>query len=48
MAAGSASEVTVALRIAMAKKYISAAEAAAIDAPLDRVRAMLWRLAPPR
>jgi four helix bundle protein len=48
MAAGSASEVTVALRIAQAKKYISAAEAAEVDAPLDRVRAMLWRLAPPR
>jgi hypothetical protein len=47
MAVGSASEVTVALRIALAKKYISAA-AAAVDAPLDRVRAMLWRLAPPR
>ena len=48
IAAGSASEVTVGLRIALAKKYISAAEAADVDAPLDRVRAMLWRLAPPR
>jgi four helix bundle protein len=48
IAAGSASEVTVGLRIALAKKYISAAEAAEVDAPLDRVRAMLWRLAPPR
>lgn len=44
MAAGSASEVTVALRIAVAKRYITAAEAAEVDAVLDRVRAMLYRL----
>ena len=44
MAAGSASEVTVALRIAVAKRYITAAEHAAVDEPLDRVRAMLYRL----
>jgi hypothetical protein len=44
MAAGSASEVTVALRIAVAKGYISGAEAAEVDAVLDRVRAMLYRL----
>ena len=44
MAAGSASEVTVALRIAVAKRYITAAEAAEVDAALDRVRAMLYRL----
>jgi four helix bundle protein len=44
MAAGSASEVTVALRIAVAKGYITAAEAAEVDAVLDRVRAMLYRL----
>jgi four helix bundle protein len=44
MAAGSASEVTVALRIAVAKHYVTAAEAAEVDAVLDRVRAMLYRL----
>ena len=44
MAAGSASEVTVALRIAVAKRYVSAAELAELDATLDRVRAMLYRL----
>ena len=42
--AGSASEVTVALRIAVAKRYITTAEHAAVDEPLDRVRAMLYRL----
>jgi four helix bundle protein len=44
MAAGSASEVTVALRIAVAKRYITEAEATEVDAVLDRVRAMLYRL----
>jgi four helix bundle protein len=44
MAAGSASEVTVALRIAVAKHYITAAEVAEVDAVLDRIRAMLYRL----
>src|SRR5688500_13806362 len=44
MAAGSAGEVTTALRIAMVKRYISRDEYAAVDAPLDRVRAMLYRL----
>ncbi len=44
MTKGSASEVTVALRIAVAKGYITAAEAAEVDAVLDRVRAMLYRL----
>jgi four helix bundle protein len=44
IAAGSASEVTVALRIAVAKGYITAAETAHVDAALDRVRAMLYRL----
>jgi len=43
-AAGSAAELTTALRIARARGIISAAEYAAIDAPLDRVRAMLWKL----
>ena len=44
MAAGSASEVTTALRIAVAKRYISPAEFAETDAVLDRIRAMLYRL----
>ena len=43
-AAGSASELTTALRIARARGYITPDEHAAIDAALDRVRAMLWRL----
>src|SRR5512147_3134876 len=43
-AAGSASELTTALRIARARGYITAADFAAVDAALDRVRAMLWRL----
>lgn len=44
MAAGSASEVTVALRIAIAKQYVTAHEVASVDESLDRVRAMLYRL----
>jgi four helix bundle protein len=44
MAAGSASEVTVALRIAVAKRYVAAAELAEVEALLDRIRAMLYRL----
>ena len=44
MAAGSASEVTVALRIAVAKRYVTTAEIAELDAVLDRIRAMLYRL----
>jgi four helix bundle protein len=43
-AAGSADELTSALRIARASRYITPAEHAAIEVPLDRVRAMLWRL----
>jgi four helix bundle protein len=43
-AAGSASELTTALRIASARGYITPTEFAAVDATLDRVRAMLWRL----
>lgn len=43
-AAGSASELTTALRIARARGYISPADFAAIDVALDRVRAMLWKL----
>ena len=45
MADGSASEVTTALRIAVAKRYITAEQFAAVDVLLDRVRAMLYRLA---
>ena len=44
MAAGSASEVTVALRIAVAKRYVATAEIAELEAVLDRLRAMLYRL----
>ncbi|MEZ4358995.1 MAG: four helix bundle protein [Kofleriaceae bacterium] len=43
-AAGSASELTTALRIAQLRGYITAADFATVDATLDRVRAMLWRL----
>jgi four helix bundle protein len=43
-AAGSASELTTALRIALARGYITPADFAAVDVVLDRVRAMLWRL----
>jgi hypothetical protein len=35
---------TTALRIARARGYITPADFAAVDAVLDRVRAMLWRL----
>ena len=44
MAAGSASEVTTALRIAVLRRYITRDDFAAVDADLDRVRAMLFRL----
>jgi four helix bundle protein len=43
-AAGSASELTTALRIAKVRGYITAQDHAGVDAMLDRVRAMLWRL----
>ncbi len=43
-AAGSASELTTALRIAKARGYITPTDYAAVDVVLDRVRAMLWRL----
>ncbi len=43
-AAGSASELTTALRIARARGYIPPADFAAVDEVLDRVRGMLWRL----
>jgi four helix bundle protein len=44
MAAGSASEITVALRIALSKQYITATDVAHVEELLDRVRAMLWKL----
>ncbi len=44
MAAGSAGELTTALRIAVAKGYVSKDDAARVDEPLDRVRAMLYRM----
>ena len=43
-AAGSAAELTTALRIAKARRYADADAITAVEAPLDRVRAMLWRL----
>ena len=43
-AAGSAGELTAALRIARARGYITPAQHAAVDAPLDRVRAITWTL----
>jgi four helix bundle protein len=44
IASGSAAELTTALRIAKARGYITPQDYAAVDEPLDRVRAMLWRL----
>ncbi len=43
-AAGSASELTTALLIAQARGIITAGDFAAVDEPLDHVRAILWRL----
>jgi len=43
-AAGSAAELTTALRIARARGYVSAGDIATVEQLLDRVRAMLWRL----
>ena len=43
-AAGSASELTTGLRIAKARRYITPEDFAAVETPLDRVRAMLYRL----
>ena len=43
-AAGSAQELTTALRQARARRCITPEEYAHIDELLDRVRAMLWRL----
>jgi four helix bundle protein len=44
---GSARELTAALRIAAPAATFTAAELAAVDEPLDHVRAILWRLARP-
>ena len=43
-AAGSARELTTALRIAKGHRYITQGDYDHIDEALDRVRAMLWRL----
>ncbi len=43
-AAGSAAELTTALLIAKARGIITPTEHAELDASLDRVRAMLWKL----
>jgi four helix bundle protein len=43
-AAGSAAELTTALRIARARGYITPVDHAAVEAVLDRVRGILWRL----
>jgi len=43
-AAGSAGELTTALRIAVSRRYITPADFAHVDEALDRVRAMLWKL----
>jgi four helix bundle protein len=43
-AAGSAAELTTALRIARARGYITQEDYAAVDAHLDRVRAIAWQL----
>ncbi len=44
MAAGSASELTTALRIARLRRYIDDADFASVDEPLDHVRAILYCL----
>ncbi len=44
MAAGSTSGLTVALRIALAKGYVAAAEIVELDAALDRLRGLLYGL----
>ena len=41
---GSAREVTVALRVAVIKRYVTRDELAGVDPLLDRVRAMTYRL----
>ena len=44
IAAGSAGELTTALRIALGRKLISVAQFGAAEATLDQLRAILWRL----
>ena len=44
VAAGSAAEVTAALDVALAWHHVTPAQRAALDATLDRVRAMCYRL----
>jgi len=44
MAEGSAAEVTVALRIAIARRYVTSSDLVEVETLLDRVRAMLYRL----
>ena len=43
-ALGSAKELTAGLMVAKMRRYISEDEFAWVDEPLDRVRAMTWRL----
>jgi len=43
-AAGSAGELTMAMRIALNRRYITQADFDHVEAVLDRVRAILWRL----
>ena len=43
-AAGSAGELTMAMRIAVNRRYITQADFDHVEAVLDRVRAILWRL----
>ena len=45
---GSASELTDGLRAAVAWGYLADEQIAAIEPKLDRVRAILWRLAHPK
>lgn len=47
LASGSARELTTALRIARARGIITDADFASVDAPLDKVRAITWRLTHP-
>ncbi len=44
MAAGSTSELSVALRIATAKGYVSPTEMTELDSALDRLRGLLYGL----
>ena len=47
-ASGSARELTTALRIARSRGYITPADYAAVDDPLDHVRAITWSLTHPK